>query len=547
MGEETYELRLEPEGFQIIPVGADQLAVQGVGDVNTGGQIVTILPDTLASATDEVRNSKTFQTPLFLHTEEPQSLVPPAGGGVHFLDATNKSEPPDDDQNSDNLVIQYGESWFHDFVCSLKGIEDNLMDFPVFCCDGIFWSNRLILASLGNFLTDLLTEDSCLILPDFTKEEFKTFHEHLFSNSSISSVDMLCVCKVGGVFGFNYFSGIHYDVSTNEVNYQNIFEKHHVEYFSKVYGNSKIANHVLKVVERPKRTKISAFLNDVLFDSNEKSKIITCEDCGRKFEEESHYQFHTKTVHGLIEKPLVKQFPCKYCDKTFSYLINVQKHIYLVHPNAHESQEEEVNANVETITNGTPEKTNERNEQYDLNQKADFPELEKFKCKICGEFLKSKRYLVAHIQSHYGGGYKCDYPGCTAIFRENAKLNRHKLVHTGVKAFKCEFCQQTFSLRHNLKMHEKTHTRTDLQKCRFCPYETIQKSNMRLHEATHSKASGKPKGRPAGRQNKGIAKGLEKPLDANEKSLLIKQTSSQEPPDEIEQFIAEMEKDHQGM
>ena len=70
---------------------------------------------------------------------------------------------------------------------------------------------------------------------------------------------------------------------------------------------------------------------------------------------------------------------------------------------------------------------------------------------------------------------------------------------------------------------------------------------MRLHEATHSKASGKPKGRPAGRQNKGIAKGLEKPLDANEKSLLIKQTSSQEPPDEIEQFIAEMEKDHQGM
>jgi len=132
--------------------------------------------------------------------------------------------------------------------------------------------------------------------------------------------------------------------------------------------------------------------------------------------------------------------------------------------------------------------------------------------------------------------------------RENAKLNRHKLVHTGVKAFKCEYCQQTFSLRHNLKMHEKTHTRTDLQKCRFCSYETIQKSNMRLHEATHAKAPGKVKGRPAGRQSKGINRVMmeqEENIDVGDCNS--KQDSNletnEETPDEIEQFIAEMEKD----
>ena len=54
---------------------------------------------------------------------------------------------------------------------------------------------------------------------------------------------------------------------------------------------------------------------------------------------------------------------------------------------------------------------------------------------------------------------RCDWPGCSSVFRENAKLKRHKLVHTGEKAFKCEYCGLSFSLRHNLKTHEKTHTR----------------------------------------------------------------------------------------
>ena len=88
-------------------------------------------------------------------------------------------------------------------------------------------------------------------------------------------------------------------------------------------------------------------------------------------------------------------------------------------------------------------------------------------------------------------------------------------------------------------MHEKTHTRTDLQKCRYCPYETIQKSNMRLHEATHTRLPGKVRGRPAGRQNKGIANAM----IGNNEQKNAKENINEGAPDEIEQFIAEMEKD----
>jgi len=544
MSEETYELRLDPEGFQIIPVGSDQLAVHSVDAVHGGDQIVTILPETLVHG-DQDRNHKNLQPTLFLSADDSQNLV---ASGVQFIE-NHKIEAEETHEN-ENLVIQYGETWFQDFLVNLQGIGNNMMDFPIFCSDGIFWSNRLILASLGNFLTDFLGEDSCLILPDFLKSEFRIFHEYLFSKDNISHSDMIDVCKIGAVFGFQFYTGMQYEGPKSEVNYQEIFKNQQEEYFKKVYGHAELVNHVMKVADKPKKPKVSVFLNEFLFNDSAKGQTITCEECGRRFEDEKQFKSHTEIVHRKLEKPLLKPFPCKFCPKTFSYLLNVRRHTFLVHPNAQEKPEEVITYNFDT-SNGNDE--DDETQEYDrssfIQQKPDFPELEKFKCKICGEFLKSKRYLVAHIQSHYGGGYKCDFPGCTSVFRENAKLNRHKLVHTGVKAFKCEYCHQTFSLRHNLKMHEKTHTRTDLQKCRFCSYETIQKSNMRLHEATHSKVPGKVKGRPAGRQSKGINKVVEgqekmEVSNRNEKEeKQEKQEINEETPDEIEQFIAEMEKD----
>ena len=42
------------------------------------------------------------------------------------------------------LVIQYGDSWFQDLLADLGGLGGSVLDFPVFCSDGIAWSNRLV-------------------------------------------------------------------------------------------------------------------------------------------------------------------------------------------------------------------------------------------------------------------------------------------------------------------------------------------------------------------------------------------------------------------
>ena len=418
MTEETYELRLEPEGFQIIPVGPDQLAVHSVDAVHGGGgdQIVTILPESLVHSDQDRNQVKNIQScPIFLSQDESQNLV---ASGVQFIE-NHKIETEDTTEN-ENLVIQYGETWFQDFLLNLKKIGNSMMDYPIFCCDGIFWSNRLILASFGNFLSDFLLEDSCIVLPDFHRSEFKLFHDYLFSRDNVPQSDMIDICKVGTVFGFQFFSGLQFEGPKTEVSYQQIFKSQQEEYFKKVYGHTEIADFVIKVADKPKKPKMSALLNDFLYMDTENSNMITCEECGRRFEDEKGLKSHTETVHRKMEKPLLKPFSCKFCPKTFSYLINVKRHTFLVHPNAKENTDEEtVPFNFETTKeNDVEDESHDYEKQSNFSPtKTDFPELEKFKCKICGEFLKSKRYLVAHIQSHYGGGYKCDYPGCTSVFR----------------------------------------------------------------------------------------------------------------------------------
>merc|ERR1712126_525650 len=123
----------------------------------------------------------------------------------------------------------------------------------------------------------------------------------------------------------------------------------------------------------------------------------------------------------------------------------------------------------------------------------------------------------------------------------------------GVKAFKCSYCHLAFSLRHNLKMHEKTHTRTDLLQCRFCGYQTIQKSNMRLHEASHGEFGEKLVSQGGkGKAGKVATRQQGKPRDSPPENSPVKaeatvrlEDAEQETPDEIEKFIAEMEKDQE--
>ena len=422
-------------------------------------------------------------------------------------------------------------------------MSQNILDFPVFCSDGIFWSNKVVLAALAPFLRDGLEEDSCVILPDVKVNQFKVFHANLFSKRNLTSSECGTISSVGKIFGLEKYSEPDSLSSCHPqtLDYQKIFRKQREEYFCKVYGNQDMGQQALRLSEQRRRKPlVSEYLNDILCKEDDGQDSIECLDCGRTFEDSECLNSHRSIVHSNSKGSQSKSYPCRFCSKKFSYLINLRRHTYLVHPNANEREQIRA-ANREKVSNDEYESDLAPDSSYKEDIKSnksqeDFPKLEQLRCKICGEFLKSKRYLVAHIQTHYGGGYRCDYPGCTSVFKENAKLKRHKLVHTGEKAFKCDYCGLSFSLRHNLKTHEKTHTRRDLLKCRYCKYETIQKCNLRLHEATHERAGlladRTGKGRPQGRQSRKIIEAVE---------LLEKGDTFDQTEDQIEEFMKKMD------
>ena len=339
--------------------------------------------------------------------------------------------------------------------------------------------------------SNLEHEDSCLILPDCLLAHFNQFHMHLFS-TALPLTSVAAVSRVASLLGVpNHLlpRAASSSFNTPFLDYQAIFSKQQREYLDKSYGNRWVANQVLRVAERPARRRQPLdFLASVMRPPSPllgmDQESVWCDQCSISFAHSDLLEQHMEVLHKALAKPRERNFPCSFCDKKFHFQANVQKHILLVHPGCKERLEGKENVEIAPEMRGTDKnKDAKKGSPHQQNQPADSGD--QFKCKICGDFCKTKRALLSHMQAHYGGGYRCDFPGCESVFKENAKLKRHKLVHTGVKAWKCSYCHLAFSLKHNLKMHEKTHTRTDLLKCRLCNYQTIQRSNLRLHEATH--------------------------------------------------------------
>ena len=110
-----------------------------------------------------------------------------------------------------------------------------------------------------------------------------------------------------------------------------------------------------------------------------------------------------------------------------------------------------------------------------------------FRCGTCRKRFSSKKKLQIHSKTHSSGGekpYKCNY--CSRVFRDNYKLKRHLLIHTGENPFLCYICQKGFNRRDRMQHHMMTHTGEKTFACDICDKGFARKDKLQRHILTHS-------------------------------------------------------------
>ncbi|XP_032592400.1 zinc finger protein 227 isoform X2 [Drosophila grimshawi] len=107
-------------------------------------------------------------------------------------------------------------------------------------------------------------------------------------------------------------------------------------------------------------------------------------------------------------------------------------------------------------------------------------------CSACHKEYKSEAQLRVHTRRvHCKAENKCPY--CQRAFKRKHHLTDHvRLVHEGVRAHKCEFCERSFGLARTLRIHLMGHTNERPFMCTICEKTFRQKTDLRIHIDDHA-------------------------------------------------------------
>uniref|UniRef100_T1GZ30 C2H2-type domain-containing protein n=1 Tax=Megaselia scalaris TaxID=36166 RepID=T1GZ30_MEGSC len=111
-----------------------------------------------------------------------------------------------------------------------------------------------------------------------------------------------------------------------------------------------------------------------------------------------------------------RRFQCKQCDKTFTQMTNLLRHIQTVHSG-----------------------------------------LRPFECEVCHKTFTQQGNLQRHQLTHTGEKpFKCKR--CGRAFSQRINLKKHSMAHQGFRPYKCELCEMSFVQKPNLTKHMMTHS-----------------------------------------------------------------------------------------
>uniref|UniRef100_A0A669DJ30 PR/SET domain 15 n=1 Tax=Oreochromis niloticus TaxID=8128 RepID=A0A669DJ30_ORENI len=233
-----------------------------------------------------------------------------------------------------------------------------------------------------------------------------------------------------------------------------------------------------------------------------------CPICSKVFSCRSNMNKHLLT-HGD------KKYTCEICGRKFFRVDVLRDHIHVHFKDIALMDEQEREGFIKKIGISADD-----SDETDEDEDEDDPEHHKYNCKKCQlSFAKGKEYLKHIMEQHKEKAYGCGICNrrfalkatynahlvihreqlpdpsvqkyihpceiCGRIFNSIGNLERHKIIHTGVKSHGCDKCGKSFARKDMLKEHLRVHDDNREYLCAECGKGMKTKHALRHHMKLH--------------------------------------------------------------
>uniref|UniRef100_A0A8U8BQC8 Uncharacterized protein n=1 Tax=Geospiza parvula TaxID=87175 RepID=A0A8U8BQC8_GEOPR len=239
------------------------------------------------------------------------------------------------------------------------------------------------------------------------------------------------------------------------------------------YRKDVMLDHQRRHLEGVRRVKREDFEHSTESMVRYKKEPSGCPVCGKVFSCRSNMNKHLLT-HGD------KKYTCEICGRKFFRVDVLRDHIHVHFKDIALMDDHQREEFIGKIGISSEENDDNSDESADL-------EPHKYSCKRCQlTFGRGKEYLKHIMDVHKEKGYGCSICNrenlpdpnvqkyihpceiCGRIFNSIGNLERHKLIHTGVKSHACEQCGKSFARKDMLKEHMRVHDNIREYLCAEC-------------------------------------------------------------------------------